>query len=61
MNSRDVEARVKKIQNMIADLNYELVEDDKFAIISVPCIGGGMAPNQNEIELWFKIGRSEEA
>lgn len=61
MNSRDIEARVKKIEDLIGELHNELFEDDKTATISTPCLGMGVTPNGNEMELWFKIGRAEEA
>ena len=59
MDSKEIEERVAKIIDQIAELHDDLIEDGQQATIEAPCLAAGLTANLNEMELWFRLGKSE--
>lgn len=60
MDSKEIEAKVQEIKDQIAELHDNLIEDGQQAVIEAPCLAAGLTANLNEMELWFRIGKSED-
>lgn len=60
LNSRDVEARIAKITQDIADLHQELFEAGQTAWFNdIPALKVWSDPNGTETKLQFEIGASD--